>query len=225
MLPIAETFHSIQGEGVYVGTPMHFIRLAGCTVGKLVSPSAPGSELPSLPSGLPAWTCKAHDGRAFFCDTDFKKYAELSAEQLIQDTHERHICLTGGEPLMHQNRDEFKRLIELAYEAGIMVHIETSGTILLDNIHSHWIWLTVAPKYGFLEVMIRKANEVKLLVDENFSMETVPDCIRSHGNVFLQPINYVTTQNNDNVALIMGLLKDKPRWRLGVQLHKLLGVR
>ncbi|MCH2543374.1 MAG: 7-carboxy-7-deazaguanine synthase QueE, partial [Candidatus Atelocyanobacterium sp. ALOHA_A2.5_9] len=31
--PIAETFHSIQGEGAWTGVSAFFIRLAGCNVG------------------------------------------------------------------------------------------------------------------------------------------------------------------------------------------------
>ena len=32
-LPVVETFHSLQGEGVHSGRSAFFIRLAGCTVG------------------------------------------------------------------------------------------------------------------------------------------------------------------------------------------------
>ena len=33
MLPIMETFYTIQGEGFYSGTPSYFIRIAGCDIG------------------------------------------------------------------------------------------------------------------------------------------------------------------------------------------------
>jgi len=33
---VAERFKSIQGEGLYAGTPMAFIRFVGCSVGKKV---------------------------------------------------------------------------------------------------------------------------------------------------------------------------------------------
>ena len=36
LYPVAEVFHSIKGEGFWTGVPMKFIRLAGCTVGKVV---------------------------------------------------------------------------------------------------------------------------------------------------------------------------------------------
>jgi 7-carboxy-7-deazaguanine synthase len=33
VLPVVETFHSVQGEGVWAGINAFFIRLAGCDVG------------------------------------------------------------------------------------------------------------------------------------------------------------------------------------------------
>ncbi|NEQ29350.1 MAG: 7-carboxy-7-deazaguanine synthase QueE, partial [Microcoleus sp. SIO2G3] len=33
LLPVVETFHSVQGEGSWSGTSAFFIRLAGCDVG------------------------------------------------------------------------------------------------------------------------------------------------------------------------------------------------
>ena len=32
-LPVVETFHSLQGEGLHAGRSAFFIRLAGCSVG------------------------------------------------------------------------------------------------------------------------------------------------------------------------------------------------
>jgi organic radical activating enzyme len=32
-LPVVETFHSLQGEGLHAGRSAFFLRLAGCTVG------------------------------------------------------------------------------------------------------------------------------------------------------------------------------------------------
>ena len=32
-LPVVETFHSLQGEGLHAGRSAFFIRLGGCTVG------------------------------------------------------------------------------------------------------------------------------------------------------------------------------------------------
>ncbi|KKK67234.1 hypothetical protein LCGC14_2956090, partial [marine sediment metagenome] len=106
-LPVAEIFHSIQGEGQYAGTPMLFIRLAGCSVGKpqsaktsddwantKISGSSLGRAVPILRTSRTAWLCHTYDGRPFWCDTDFNKKLDATPEWLLSDCWEKHICLT-----------------------------------------------------------------------------------------------------------------------------------
>lgn len=226
-LPIAETFHSIQGEGTYVGTPMHFIRTAGCSVGRPASTvlrvdAGHMDAFPVLPTGKPAWGCKTYDGRLFWCDTDFNKYEEKTPEELIHETWERHICSTGGEPLIHG-----EKLFELwrqARDRNILVHVETSGTIEFDP-KQFGVWLTVAPKDGVLDHMVRMADEVKILVDPKFHPDSLPESVRVHKNVFLCPVNEISHVDKVNVERCMFWLRQFPTWRLGTQLHKFLEVR
>lgn len=72
--PIAETFYSLKGEGKWTGTPMFFIRFAGCNL-----------------------SCT-------FCDTNFTKTREVSLSKLVEQAREseaRHVVLTGGEPFLY----------------------------------------------------------------------------------------------------------------------------
>ena len=217
--PIAETFHSIQGEGVWTGTLMFFIRLAGCTVGKYPV----GEErVPSVGDrGKPAWRCHTWDGRPFWCDTDFTKYEDKETRDLVREAHEPHICLTGGEPLMHETVvDELVNEVTLQKK---MLHIETSGTIWWEKPEMG-VHLTVSPKKGCTPGMIRQADEVKLLVDSNFDplkLPSIPDWQR----VFIQPINGMMAIDRHNLQKCLDLLKTYPHWRLSTQLHKLIGVR
>jgi 7-carboxy-7-deazaguanine synthase len=229
-LPVAEIFHSVQGEGQYAGTPMLFIRLAGCSVGKpqaglpyLDQDDAHRlSELKVLKAGAKAWLCHTYDGRPFWCDTDFNKKLDATPEWLLSDCWEKHICLTGGEPLMHI--DKLQGLVELAHSQGKMIHIETSGTI-------DWIppfdqfWLTIAPKVGYVVGMIERADEIKLLVDKDFKSSLIPLCIQKHKNVYLQPVNFELEVDRENLELCLGMFKLFPGWKLSVQLHKFLNVR
>lgn len=229
-LPIAETFHSIQGEGMWTGAPMHFVRLAGCTVGRPASASfrtnAKGVEpFPILPSGRTAWGCATFDGRAFWCDTDFNKYGELMVSEILKQTREKHICLTGGEPLMHLSRLREDDFFFRARERRIQIHIETSGTIEYSHDHLYGAWVTVAPKQGYLPRAIEMASEVKLLVDAKFTEETIPAEALRHRNVWLCPINGVLELDPHNVNRCLTLLDKFPHWRISVQLHKVLGVR
>jgi 7-carboxy-7-deazaguanine synthase len=232
-LPVAEIFDSIQGEGTWVGTPMRFVRLAGCPVGQKATQelvTQPGDPLtiPSFESNpnLRASYCKTWDGRAFVCDTDFSCHTYMSVSEILDGMKQRHICLTGGEPLIHQ-----KRLVELgffqkAFQHHHMIHIETSGTILLLSslTHDSRIWITVAPKWQCLNAMLQLANEVKYLVDENFDPSQVNTGFVDQ-QIFVSPINNEKTVNQDNVQRALAVLEKYPTWRLSCQWHKFLNLR
>jgi organic radical activating enzyme len=222
-LPISEEFHSLQGEGTYAGTPMHFIRLAGCNVGKhpesMTWEIGQDNHFPILKTGKVAYRCHTYDGRGFWCDTDFQKSDPIEIETLLNNTWESHICITGGEPLLHI--DKIWDLSDRCTYRNIMLHVESSGTIL-ELIP--W-WLTISPKIDYIEAMIDWADEIKLLIDENFQLDLVPKCILNHANVFAQPINDELSLNPANFKLTMEVLRARPDWKCSVQLHKLLGLR
>jgi 7-carboxy-7-deazaguanine synthase len=238
-LPVAETFHSIQGEGTYIGTPMHFVRLAGCPVGfkateEAVTALSPGDHevIPVLQSGQRGSLCKTWDGRRFTCDTDFSCHTYKTVDELIGETHENHICLTGGEPLIHQKALLEAGFFQQAFARKIDIHIETSGTVMLDpRLKDDFrIWVTVAPKWNYLEEMIMCADEIKLLIDENFStakvseiLQWIPESLSQE--IYICPINEEKTVNQKNVDRCMEILKTHPDWKLSVQLHKFLGLR
>jgi len=215
-IPIAETFHSPQGEATWAGTPMFFIRLAGCCVGSL------NTYLPRLSTGRPTWQCKTWDGRAFACDTDFNKQFDTDETTLLAEAREAHVCITGGEPLAHA---ACVRVLEETFaDAGRRVHIETSGTILYIRSRPD-TWITCAPKEWCLATMLHDADEIKLLVDERFDPQTLPLPIIRHKNVWLQPINYEKEVNMKNLQRCLALLEQYPQWRLSTQLHKFINVR
>jgi len=237
-LPIAETFHSLQGEGTYVGTPMHFIRLAGCPVGskatqELVTRIGNPLLIPSMESNpnMRASYCKTWDGRNFVCDTDFSCHTYKTVDELIGETWEKHICLTGGEPLIHQQSLISLGFFQQAFQKGIQIHIETSGTILLDPklYNNSRLWLTVAPKWECQPQMLEYADEIKLLIDEGWDelkWEQLSGPVVTYTeNVFVSPINEEKTINQENVGLALAVLRSHPTWRLSCQWHKLLNLR
>lgn len=244
-LPISETFLSLQGEGRWVGSMMYFVRLAGCTVGKHIQAQVPTSSKANSGTHkdtdhygtIPVWQeeCTLYDGRKFLCDTDFRVKQRLTSEEIFQIFgigNVQHLCITGGEPLMH----DLGRLIYLAQEKEMMVHIETSGTIPLEKAFPHWneyratglhdkIWVTVSPKYGTLEEMVYRANEIKLLVDGDFDLTKVPAAVRTHPLVYLQPINDIFSINRYNLDYCIRLATQYPNFRVSMQAHKYWRVR
>ena len=227
-LHIAETFHSLKGEGLWSGVPMFFIRFAGCNVGKQgpANMTVRRSDNPEL--SILGTTCTSWDGRQFGCDTDYNRYETLdlfdneAVDTFFAPVWEKRVVLTGGEPL--QQGAAFAYLMSILHRRGKIAHIETSGTIRYDFSPGS-AWVAVAPKLGCLEVMLRQADEIKLLVDAGFDLKMVPPICFEHDLVFVCPINPGREHNYDNLELCQQLIRQNPKWRLGVQLHKFLGIR
>lgn len=221
MYRIAERFKSVQGEGLFTGTPMAFIRFVGCSVGKRI--------------------CQ-------HCDTDFETEhlwhggGTLTLEELMlwvdhdpQHPYE-HVCLTGGEPLDQPDLPDLVAALTAWPER--LVHIETSGTVepstrlVSYSEQLHW---TVSPKPGFLASMIAEADEIKVIVPglginppEGKHWPTPQEAVdwASHGKiVFLQPRNGKFDIDQINLKLCEELVLANPSLRLSVQVHKLLRVR
>lgn len=235
--PIAELFHSIQGEGVWTGTPMLFVRLAGCNVGHY---RPVRDEEAAKWGGLAAGTglvaedtfpilqafCRTLDGREFLCDTDYHKRFELEDQEIVGAAYEHFVCVTGGEPFLHDLKPlERLCLQKVANGRYSSLHIETSGT--LPIYETPFMWITCSPKGGFLEDNAKYVNEWKFLVDGNFDPEVVLRVTKLNPRVpvFIQPINRVDEVDEDNLQRCLHLLQQFPQWRLSVQLHKYLKVR
>ena len=128
LIPVSETFYSIQGEGQTMGVPAVFLRLGGC----------------NLWCESSCWRC---DTIEVWTKSVAKPLEEcLPPEDLMWLTLEgnnAHLVITGGEPLLHQ--EKVVKLIQYLNEVckkKIVVEIETNGTILpskeLLELVSYW---------------------------------------------------------------------------------------
>lgn len=216
--PLNEDFTELQGEGVYAGAVMHFIRLAGCNVGRRY-PDEMYKD-----NKLPIYTeeCQSYDGRRFSCDTDYRVKERLAVSEIVARVPDNvhRVCITGGEPCMH----DLGPLLTALIGKGKFIHIETSGTKLFT---SEPIWVTVAPKKNFLLDMLVRANEVKLLVDSDFTPYALDGVFKElalRKPVYLHPVNYENTINVENLKLCREWQKEFPQFRIGVQLHKAISM-
>jgi 7-carboxy-7-deazaguanine synthase len=206
---VAERFASIQGEGLYSGTPMKFIRFVGCSVGKKI--------------------CHA-------CDTSFEQIlpwrggGEYTPEELLEWAGEyQHVCLTGGEPL----DQDLQPLLAVGQpgKGGPLFHVETSGTKTIQDLPEGKVWVCVSPKPGFLEESIDAADEVKVIVPGLGSGPGWPTLADALGwaaagkLVYLQPRNAKFDVDQQNLRYVLDLLVDHPQLRLSLQAHKLLKVQ
>jgi 7-carboxy-7-deazaguanine synthase len=114
---IAETFCSIQGEGILAGTPSFFIRSSGCNL------------------------------RCQWCDTPYTSWLPEGKRTPVRElisaaaaSGVRHVVVTGGEPLLQREIGDLTRRLGAT---GLHVTVETAATVDPDF---HCDLLSVSPK-------------------------------------------------------------------------------
>ena len=119
-LPVVETFHSLQGEGLHAGRSAFFIRLGGCAV------ACPWCDTKH------SWPAEAHPQQSL---------ATLAAEtEAAAEAGAAFVVITGGEPLHHDLGPLCQALVE---PSGLPLHLETSG---VDPLSGCFAWITLSPK-------------------------------------------------------------------------------
>ncbi len=208
---VKEIFYTLQGEGTHVGRPAVFCRFTGCNL----------------------WSGREQDRRnavCNFCDTDFigtngpgggefedaQSLAQAVKSEWPKDTecdvHPFVVC-TGGEPLLQLD----KTLVDGFHAEGIEVAIETNGTrkapVGLD-------WICVSPK-AEAEIVIQKGNELKLVFPQAAALPKQFEHL-DFNHFFLQPMDGPDIVVN--TKSVIDYCKSNPKWRLGLQIHKVLDI-
>jgi 7-carboxy-7-deazaguanine synthase len=109
---VNEIFYSLQGEGLDVGIPATFLRLAKCNV------------------------------RCSFCDTKYAfqdgREMTISEAMFRLMTKNKFIVVTGGEPLLQD--EELGHLVELLRKDYYHFAVETNGTLPKPSWWKKVIW-------------------------------------------------------------------------------------
>jgi 7-carboxy-7-deazaguanine synthase len=132
------------------------------------------------------------------------------------------VVVTGGEPTLQWQPD----LATALGDAGFTVHMESNGT---RPLAAPVDWLTVSPKPRFHDgrfhlVAELPASECKVVVDETVDHAALDDFERRYPDAlwFAQPC--MDARYDQHLARTVELVTRRPRWRLSLQLHKLVGV-
>ena len=206
---LKECFLTLQGEGVQAGSRAVFLRFAGCNL----------------------WSGREQDratAQCSFCDTDFVgtdgegggKFA--TAEELASHIDatwkggddRRLVVITGGEPMLQLD----EALVDALHGRGFRVAVETNGTLpATPGID----WVCVSPKAG-TDVVQREGDELKLVWPQD-GIDPAEIERWSFDHFLVQPMD--CDQREEAVDAAIRLAMERPRWRLWLQIHKLVGLR
>ena len=206
---VKEIFKTLQGEGAQAGRAAVFCRFAGCNL----------------------WSGREEDrlkAACTFCDTDFVGVdgtgggrfanAEMLAQAIAEEwggyRENRYVVLTGGEPLLQVDAP----LVEALHRHGFEIGVETNGTQAApDGID----WLCVSPKANN-DLVLRSGNELKLVFPQ---MDAPPERFEDleFEHFFLQPMDCAEAEQF--LEQTINYCIEKPRWRLSLQSHKIVGIR
>jgi 7-carboxy-7-deazaguanine synthase (Cx14CxxC type) len=205
---IKELFLTLQGEGVQSGSRAVFLRFAGC----------------NLWSGREQDRASAQCG---FCDTDFvgtdgEGGGKFGDAEALADSVEaawgrgggdRLVVITGGEPMLQLD----SALVDALHDRGFRVAVETNGTLAaVEGLD----WICVSPKAG-TQVVQRSGNELKLVWPQD-GIDPAELESWSFDHFLVQPMD--CAEGKAAVDAAIRLAMERPRWRLSLQSHKLVGL-
>lgn len=197
--PVMEAFSTLQGEGAHTGLPSYFLRLAGCDV-----------------------ACAWCDVKESWNIDGFPRQtvAEIVTDALASNLST--VVLTGGEPCMY----DLQPLTDGLHAAGLVVHIETSGS---SPITGDFEWVTLSPKKfkSCLDSSFPLADELKVVVLNKHDLEWAQEQaskVRASCELYLQP-EWSKKERVQEMMMDFFQSDSGRRWKMSIQTHKYLGIR
>ncbi len=207
---VKEIFLTLQGEGVHAGRRAVFLRFSGCNL----------------------WSGREADRASAicqFCDTDFvgtdgenggrydaEALAAKVAELWGDGTDKRYVVITGGEPMLQVDDG----IVDALHAHAFQIAIESNGTIM---VHPGIDWVCISPKAGS-DVIQRTGDELKLVWPQpTRDLDAMEQWQFAH--FLIQPMDTGDAGvNAANVTEATRFVMERPKWRLSLQNHKILGL-
>lgn len=150
---VSEIFQSIDGEGYHAGYPTVFFRTIGCNL-------------------RCSWCDSAY---TFNPDSESKWYSISEAIEKVESFGIKHITITGGEPLLEENKIWMTNFIHDLLLKDFMVDIETNGAVSLE----YWKAKFGHDKVIFIMDWKAPASKMnKFMIEENLSWLSFDDIVK-----------------------------------------------
>ena len=196
ILPLMDSFTTIQGEGFHSGRSAHFLRIGGCDIG------------------------------CHWCDIkeswDSDLYPSVKIENIIETINPLTdlVIISGGEPLIWN----MSPLTVALKKMNKKVHLETSGAYELTG-YWDWICLSPKKNKPPIIEMLKKANELKVIIYNKHDLlfaKNNAKYVKKNCVLFLQP---EWSNKEEVMPLISKFILENPNWRVSIQTHKYLGIK
>lgn len=209
---VNEIFESIDGEGYHAGYPTVFFRTVGCNL-----------------------RCVWCDSKYTFESEDSSKW--MSVEEAISKVRSfgiNHITITGGEPLLEENKNWMTEFIKELLKYDFVVDVETNGSIDYsywkekfkgESVYLIMDWKAPSSKMNsfMLEsnlLILDEKDIIKIVVqDEDF--DEVEKILNSNtvADIYISPVFEKVTM--EKIPEFILKHKDSLNLRCQIQLHKI----
>ena len=195
VLPLMESFHSLQGEGYHSGLPAYFIRLGGCDIG------------------------------CHWCDVkeswDFHRHPLTPIKNIVENVVDNveNVVITGGEPLMW-NMDLLTKALK---SKNKKTHLETSGAYKISGIWD-WFCLSPKKNKLPTEQAYTQADELKIIIYNKHDLEFAESCVKNVKKDCLLYLQPEWGKKESVMSLVVKYIKQNPKWKISLQTHKYLDI-
>jgi organic radical activating enzyme len=154
-----------------------------------------------------------------FCDTEHEAKMVLDEVEISRIVNNKNIIITGGEPCMQ----DILPLVQRLFYMGKDITIETNGTFEIDDYIKKVCSISFSPKVFRSKCKLSYCDSLKIIYPwtngiEVSEYEYFPSIYKS-----IQVIS--PEKNPQSIIEAIEIVKGLPGWRLGIQLHKLIGVK
>ena len=155
-----------------------------------------------------------------FCDTEHENSIEMSLPEIYDYIQRKEftatwIVWTGGEPTL-QLTDEIVRYFR---DWGYMQAIETNGS---NPLPQGLDYIAISPK-GEINPAITRVDEVRCVYpDHKLHINNISQL---SAKLYLSPRFDGSEPNYDVINDCINYIRENPRWKLSIQIHKLLKIQ